>query len=152
MVSKRTVRKYDRRVGPSIFSALKIPRKVPECSTKSIRYQSPTVNRVFRIAAGTTSVNGKKRLKTAERVKPGAEKNEFVNPDYVLLSRLKVRDEETPTGAKSFRCLLMARGAETNHLLVAASLHYLFVQPSYTFCQPCFVLVSILRFNSKEIR
>jgi len=113
----------------SIFYSFEIPREVSQCSTKNSRFQSPTVNRVFRVAAGATSVDDKKGLKTAGRFRANSKGMGLLTPTVLFLLRWKFEGNSgAATGARSFRCLLMARGAETNHSLMAAFLHSPFVQ------------------------
>lgn len=90
----------DHRAESSIFCSLEIPREVPQCSTKSSRFQSPTVNRVFRVAAGTTSVGGKKGLKTAGRVSASSKGMSLLTPAMLFLLHWKFEAKELRRGEK----------------------------------------------------
>lgn len=87
-------------VESSIFSSLEIPHEVPQCSTKSSRFQSPTVNRVFRVAAGTTNISGKKGLKTTGRVRASSKGMSLLTSAVLFLLCEKFEAKEFRRGEK----------------------------------------------------
>lgn len=142
----------DRRVESSnIFCSLEIPREVPQCSAKSSRFQSPTVNRVFHVAAGTTWV-GKKGLKTAGRVRASSKGMSLLTPTELFLLRWKFETKKLQRGEK---LQVFANGQRRwNQSLVESRLSPPPVCSNVTYflsvSSKCSTVVSILTRTSKE--